>query len=577
MEEPLQKTEAPPRRSDTYVAVIFVHGMGPQARHENVGQLMEALEEHYDDPEFGVLRNVIARTEPSRTGDDQDVPFIQFDRFVGRRRVRPDKRWAFKSRFRAYEAYWSPVTARGAHPLRVIAWGLRRLTRPAQVRAGTWRQFTRLRIARLHRLMEGVEKASDPGQARGQNYIFASLLAHIQRFRGHEGRRHERKMGTADKEAFEEFAVARLGSVWAERVRDLIRAWSGVNLPVEDLTRCVAAGLPLSILGLLLLLAAVAALHTLSWPEWLAAAIAGILLLGVLVAGSRFLAFTFSDVYIWNNNRDHDREFRRRQEVLRRTQALFEHVVKDRACRRVVIVSHSLGSAITLEALSHMGRRNMARAREASVLPIGKISHLFTLGSPIDKIFYFFQSDEAQTYRAGRLNDDLRGNLSQEPFFRDGEQRITWLNFWDPADPVSDPLYTPLGNQTNGARILSGDILNHSVQNSPGYSPETNHVGYLKNGSVIESIGSALFENQTQAPWPSALRDSKLSSALLRALQLGPVALLASAPAAALVSPLAGAAVALVPGGYIFVHFAISRARRWRRDMRLRRAILKVG
>ena len=553
----MAKAPLPPRPSDKYTAVVFVHGMGPQARNANLGQLLEAFEHHAEADKYHLLRSFEARTEPSRVEDPDDVPFMQFDRFSARSAAAAEA-WRLQGRYRAYEAYWSPVTARGASGWRVALWALARLTKPDEIAKLSWRQATRLRIARLHWLRDRTPIPEDPVAARGQRYVQASLLSFIQRFRGAEGTRfaYARRDKPMDHTGFLAFAIRKLDKAWTGRLLETVKAWNAARLPVETLAQGLSRHIRRIGVAVLLLVTALLARAVLSgWTD--AGAVTGLGMLVVAatlagIGGGKFLAETFSDVFIWNNNQDRDSEFRRRQEILTRTRALFEHILKDEACKRLVIVAHSLGTAITLETLSLMGRRNQARQADGNILRSGKISHLFTLGSPIDKIFYFFHTREAGTYRAGRLNDDLRGDLSQEPFFRDGRQRVRWLNFWDRVDIVSDPLFTPLGNRTDGAAILSAEIENHVVENTVDLDPVASHIGYLANPNVVESVAAAVFANETEAPiLPKPYRDWQGVEGLLTALGrfagLLPPTLVVAAALAALGLTWIGLAVGFIP------------------------------
>lgn len=567
----MARAPSPPRPSDKYTAVIFVHGMGPQARYANMGQLLEALEHHAELDKRHLLRSFEARTEPSRLGDPDDVPFMQFDRFSARSVAAPEA-WRLQGRYRAYEAYWSPVTARGAPSWRVALWALARLTKPDEIAKLSWRKATRLRIARLHRLRDQTPIPDSPVAVRGQRYVQASLLSFIQRFRGAEGTRFAsaRPDKAMDHIAFTTFAVGKLDAAWTDRILKTIRAWNAARLPVEVLADNLSRHIrSVCTAGVLLVAVLLARAGLSGWTD--AGAITGLCALVVIItlvaiSGGKFLAETFSDVFIWNNNQDRDREFRRRQEILTKTQGLFEHVLRDEACKRIVIVAHSLGTAITLDTLSLIGRRNQARQADGKFLRLGKISHLFTLGSPIDKIFYFFHTREAETYRAGRLNDDLRGDLSKEPFFRNGRQRMRWLNLWDRVDIVSDPLFTPLGNRTDGATIQSATIENFLVENTIGFDPVGSHVGYLANPHVVESVAAALFANETEAPsWQTPYRDWPGVEGLLKAfgrfVSCLPPALVVAAALAAVGLPWIGLVIAGGPMLVLGVEVKVKRLR----------------
>lgn len=561
------------RRDDKYTAVIFVHGMGPQTRHNNLGQLLQALETQSEGDDEAVLRSFTARTEPSRTSAPDDVQFMQFDRFEPRINVWGRiERWRLQGRYRAYEAYWSPVTARGAPAWQVALWALGRLAKPDEIAKRSWREATRLRIARLHRLRAQTPEPDDPALARGLKYIQASLLSAIQRFRGAEGARFERENPDQpmDSEAFAQFASDKLDKAWHARIVETVRSWNSTALPVENLAKGLSRHLHrFGAAGLLLLLALVGRL--VFSPRADVGAIVVLVILAVVmvpvsIVGAMFLSATFSDVFIWNNTQDRDLEFRRRQEILAKTRALFEHVVDDERCKRVVIVAHSLGTAITLDTLSLIGRRNEARAEAGGpFIKLNKVSHLFTLGSPIDKIFYFFSTQERRTYRAGRLSDDLRGDLSQEPFFRDGRQRFRWLNIWDKVDIVSDPLFTPLGTLTDGSRIVSATIENHEVDNTSDLDPVTSHTAYLSNPYVVDSVATALFKNKTDPPIVVGRRNHAGTSARLRDLgrmvRRLPVALIFAAALAVVGWAPLGLLVACAPVVGPFMSFLQGRPR----------------
>ena len=568
--------------SEKYTAVVFVHGMGPQTRHANVGELLQALEDHCSEPEFGWLRNFEARTEPPRGQMSDDVAFMHFDRFELRNHSKTvDTRWRFQRRYRAYEAYWSPITAAGADPLTVAGWALKRLGRPAQVAAGNWRQYVPLRIARLHSLFSDW-----PDRTGGApRYVYASLLAYIQRFRGHEGRRFAEETGRGGAWAtdFAGFALRKIGAEWHGAAGAMLDGWRGAVLRIETLAAEARHQLVIVAWALALLLGAVVLeIGRTGGPQVGSLLILAVLLcvsVGAMIFGGRFLAFTFSDVFIWNSNRDHDPDFNRRRQVLDHTRRLIEHIARDDACTRLVIVAHSLGTAIALETLTEIGRRNEARTHPSDIIELNKLSHLITLGSPIDKIFYFFETHEANTYRAGRLKDDLRGGLSREPFFRNGKQRVAWLNIWDGSDPVSDPLYSPLGAATDGNRLLSADIINCEVENTRAWSAWASHVGYLQNEYVAGSIADALFHNRTttprnRPPTLPRLRDPAVGRAILFGLRWTAPSLLGAAALACLGMGLAGLLLALAPPAYVWVRhlFGKDAKARWETSQGRRRA-----
>lgn len=117
---------------------------------------------------------------------------------------------------------------------------------------------------------------------------------------------------------------------------------------------------------------------------------------------------------------------------------------------------------------------------------------------------------------------------------------------------MSDPLFTPLGNRTDGAAILSAVIENHVVENTVGLDPVASHIGYLANPHVVESVAAAVFANETEAPiLPSPYRDWQGVEGLLTALGrfagLLPPTLVVAAALAAVGLTWIGLAVVSIP------------------------------
>jgi hypothetical protein len=114
--------------------------------------------------------------------------------------------------------------------------------------------------------------------------------------------------------------------------------------------------------------------------------------------------------------------------VLTQTIATFSHVLNDPTCERVTIVAHSLGTSIAHDALLALTRRNRAHQAGdpiAGPVPLKKIEHFVTMGSPIDKIEYFFESYSSSSHRYKRVIEALRGDIGTPPFSRNGKPMCT--------------------------------------------------------------------------------------------------------------------------------------------------------
>ncbi len=120
----------------------------------------------------------------------------------------------------------------------------------------------------------------------------------------------------------------------------------------------------------------------------------------------------------------------------------------------VVLVGHSLGSVIALDALDGVAREarvegDLAGARRP--LPLLKLRGLLTFGSPLDKIAYFFRERVRDGDAVHAQLASFRHASRRRPSRRDdGPYRLArydvpygwlrWLHLHAPADPISDPL-----------------------------------------------------------------------------------------------------------------------------------------
>ena len=118
---------------------------------------------------------------------------------------------------------------------------------------------------------------------------------------------------------------------------------------------------------------------------------------------------------------------------------------------RIVIAGHSLGSVIAYDALNAVNLR-MNQEPELAVQH-GKLFELITLGSPLDKVAFFFREHIAKDSYVKRLilsnvNGFRRRGLVVP---REGEavmdsnvfnflENMRWTNYWDPQDPISGHL-----------------------------------------------------------------------------------------------------------------------------------------
>ncbi|MFM7443078.1 MAG: hypothetical protein ACKO2N_04060, partial [Tabrizicola sp.] len=247
------------------------------------------------------------------------------------------------------------------------------------------------------------------------------------------------------------------------------------------------------------LLASLGLDNKLAVPDWATASWVNAVSLafGLLLAlGLRsFLIHRMADVEAWSTYAETDEKFRKRKAVLVKSVSLLAHVLKQKGCKRVVIIAHSLGTSVaydTVLAAAHLNRSDNAQDATTGKIDLSKISHLVTLASPVDKISYFFESFRSPVRRYRKIYDQLRGDIGSPPFTRAGGQpKIHWVNIWDEADIISGPLQTPAAEKGVLARV---DNLH--VNNLAYLNPGTAHGAYFDNRSVIRMLFDIVFHNR---------------------------------------------------------------------------------
>ncbi|HYW15551.1 MAG TPA: hypothetical protein VE891_05290 [Allosphingosinicella sp.] len=479
--------------TEKYTAILSIHGIGRHRRHANAGALLSALEAGAagrDSADLHTIIQVRPGIEPPRdAGLDSDVPMLQLNRAR-----REGGKLAIGAAFRVYEANWSPDT-RARMPLRsMLTWTTALLASAFRREPSNWARWSRLRLARLR-------LAADPVSEPGERHALAVLASAYRNYRGSLGAIHRAANRSKPRFAdFVTFAKSHAGeAVVAGRLEAGAQAWQRTRLPCEARVRS-AARTALGGVLLVALIGSAAAVPFLTDADvgrFTHSAIPALLCLAAvlaLVLAGRFLTTVFSDVRYWSALNENDKFHETRNAVLERAISMIRHLVSDPACVRVVIVSHSLGTAIAYDALRAIGLHNLARAATpGQLIEIRKVDCLITLGSPIDKLALLFETSGGRSFREELMREELRGDLSTLPFWVKGKQRIAWLNFWDPADPISDPLYGPLGTKPVGDRFVDTAIENIEVANTRLFDPGGSHTKYLANPAVASRIFDEVF------------------------------------------------------------------------------------
>ncbi len=498
----------------THASVVYVHGMGSQKRYQEVSRLVDALDQWADENRTedggGRLRGIRPRLEPCRPSGEGEVAYVDVTRLPGTTGAQGRKHVRF------YEAYWAPIAAGGTSPRQVLLWIVRQCANPLRALASPWRTRSRLRRALLHHLHASEVDAGGTWTEAD----FGRLLAAYDAFEEPDARRDHPDGTFADFEDFLDERREAAGS--GEDLVPRARAWHRAFVRNELGTLAVLATV------LLVLALGVAALVAGAWFLWrylsgtsLAAslssagidfpvasweslcAVVGFALSAVGLRG--FLRDYAGDVMLWCTYEETDERHRRRRAILDRAVETLRHVLADPDCDRVVVVSHSLGTAIAADALLALGQHDRAREGDPSTcLPLHRLDQLVTLASPVDKIHYFFESYQSREHRYTRVVEDLRGDLGTLPFTVRERAHVHWVNVWDRADVVSGPLTTPTNRTRHDLTVDNVEVGIGSALN-PGAAHSAYFTSSLVRGWLYEIIfeGRWSFHPAPPAPAPS--------------------------------------------------------------------------
>lgn len=496
---------------EPYVAVVYFHGMGSQRRYEETSRLIDSLDalltnaHEKGEEKLGLLRRIKPKMEPARVDEGSNVSYIGAKYFP----TDTQENWQAQD-IRFYESYWAPVMAGASSATGVAKWIVKQVGRPWQTLRSPWRQRQRLRRAALADLRE--QRARWPDGI--ENDDFGTLAM---QYAMYDNKGFKREYPQGDFEDFLRFIHDRntIDTATKQRIIVLARAWRGHYIATElrNSFLLVTILLALILSGVFALFAALTILDAnvglpffdtsaFALGNWLkvvigsqiATGLAFVLTLTVFLGIGKFLKEYMGDVEAWSTYEETNAKHRRRRQVIASGMDTMRHVLADLACKRVVVISHSLGTSIahdTILALTRANRASNPNNPISGPVPLAKISHFVTLASPIDKVNYFFENFGSAFHRYTRVVEDLRGDIRSAPFTRDGDPHVHWVNFWDEADVISGALHSPTGKDN-----LDHGVDNIHVSNLEFPAPGASHSAYFDNRTVIGTIGDIIFHDR---------------------------------------------------------------------------------
>lgn len=207
----------------------------------------------------------------------------------------------------------------------------------------------------------------------------------------------------------------------------------------------------------------------------------------LLAFGFRKLRNYVFDVLAWTLQSEKDERYAARRRVVQYAQNLIRDVLQNPDCKNCVIISHSLGSCIAYEAMMMEGTRMKAEmdAAQPTSTDLPKVTAIFTVGSPLDWIFYLFQIDRTFSHRYHRLFEDQRPSLATPPFWLGGKAgRTRIINIWSRFDPVSSRIFSPRKSVSERRDA----IINLEAFPSGVPFPLSTHTSYYSDPFVMKQL-----------------------------------------------------------------------------------------
>ncbi|NYH96028.1 hypothetical protein [Novosphingobium marinum] len=462
------------RDPKAYTAVIYFHGIGNPRRHVSLAQFLDYFDrfgERQGKDQIGKPRDFTYGSD--LLGDQEPTHYVSFKRVIevaGKPRVAKN--------IRIYEAYWAPESGGRANALFLAFWLIKRLLNPLVVLFSRWRAFPGLRLSHLHRLIgQGITQA----QAQRIERAYRD-------FENWENRSTYRKGSFTE---FREFCSKRIsGDLQAiDRWKYKFRSYNySLSFYASIVTAC-------SVFIILIIARSFSnflanfydfgfRLNHLYSFDATASAI-GLILGGYLYAkGDSYVL----DVVAWTADTERGERFQAKDRVVKYGQSLLRRVTSDPRCQECVVIGHSLGTSIASEALLREGRLALitddAEAK-ARISALAKVKYVFTVGSPVDRIFYLFQTDSSFSHRYSRLIEEQRLAVDLPPFAipqSKAEARI--VNFWSRFDPISSEISSLRKNSSDRRDA----IINIEALPPAAPLPIGSHTSFFADAAVMKPI-----------------------------------------------------------------------------------------
>jgi pimeloyl-ACP methyl ester carboxylesterase len=473
-------------REKGHTSIIYFHGIGSPRQHVSLTSFLDGFDlqgQREDFNELGRPRSFKYKSEVLEDGSTQD--FIQFTRIK-----KFQKKHTVVKYVRAYEGYWGDDHFKHMGLIAFFSWLFSILLNSILALISPWRKYPALRIRYLGLISDEFK---GPLNQEKLERLYKDFENWENRKLYSSGSFSEFKKFLSHKTVLKQYGDFRvLAESWRRRYL--------YDVAIRNLKNFLFVVVLFGFLLLLLFICfeisevLLSFIHVTRFEQlsafMFAAATFYILINIVWVVIRRRI----SDIAAWTLDSESDENYAVRQRRVDGAMKLIRQVISDPMCTDCIIVGHSLGSAVAVEALLREARRceavNISAEEKVSAIEnIRKIRFVFTVGSPIENIFSRFQSDGTFSHRYSRLTEQRSLSLSSHPFTVEGyDGGAVLVNFWSRFDPISAEILS----LRRALNQRSEPIFN--IESFPKGAPSLTkaHSGYFFDPSVISPIYRAV-------------------------------------------------------------------------------------
>ncbi|KZL24703.1 hypothetical protein [Pseudovibrio sp. WM33] len=471
--------------SKKHTAIIFLHGIGAPQRHASVSNFLDYFDRYgqtQSKEQSGKPRGFKYVTEVSAAETFETTSFVELKRIMeadGNPRV--DKK------IRVYEGYWVPAAHSRANIFSILIWIFTRLLHAFSVLRGSWRSYPAIKTNILFKDFLGSKR---PRTVQFLEELYRDFEKWDARRRYPDGTfRDFYSFLTLDPRATRNPEILGAAKEWKQHVlRTLL--WSTLKMFLSSMLLFLA--ICACVISIFVIFDGLLRSNEIFHSDFIDLSLAAVCVVGlvsIVFSWGNWSKYIL-DIINWTMQSEENAEFKTRENVVEYVQGLLKHVVSNTDCDRCVIVSHSLGSSIAVEATLRLG--GVIKASKLQGISVGlgisdldKVSYIFTLGSPIEHIFNRFQADRSISHRYNRISEEKRLSISLPPFWnvdKKGQTKI--INFWSQFDPISAPIFS----LRKSANERKDAVVNVETLPSGFPHPVASHTSYYANKTVIGAI-----------------------------------------------------------------------------------------